>query len=90
MRTELRAAINGQSTCLVNESDHQNTHVTRTPSTVTLICHMARSPKPDIATCIGWVQECKDILNGLPGRAPGTKQVSSGVGLIAASSCQST
>jgi hypothetical protein len=68
----------------------RDTHAIVLPSTVTLICHIARSPSPDMASdpiCTGVVQECKEMLNGFPSGIPGTKQVSNGVGLVTAIAC---
>jgi hypothetical protein len=68
----------------------KGTHAIVLPSTVTLICHIARSPSPDMASdpiCTGVVHECREILNGFPSGIPGTKQVSNGVGLVTAMAC---
>ena len=89
-----RAAFcEGQSVRQASQSGSKDTYATVSPSTMTLICHIARSPRPDIAsdpTWIGRVHEWREMLNGLPSMTPGTKQVSKGFTIGTVNTCQST
>jgi hypothetical protein len=92
MRVELRSA-NVSQFHHASESGEHGTHATVSPSTMTLICHMTRSPRPDMVsdpTCIGRVHECREMLNGLPSMTPGTKQVSNGFRVGTMDKCQSS